>query len=132
MKEIDNYNRIMAELKKCPASQVNKLASEAINIFSLLSNILGGSGMNSRLNLSLREKHGFVYSIGSQYIPFTDTGLFVISFGTEPGQLQKSIKLVNDELRKLCEQKLGVKQLAAAKEQIWGRQQWERKATSAS
>ena len=88
--------------------------------------------MNSRLNLSLREKHGFVYSIGSQYIPFTDTGLFVISFGTEPGQLQKSIKLVNDELRKLCEQKLGVKQLAAAKEQIWGRQQWERKATSAS
>lgn len=90
------------------------------NTFYLLTNILGGSGMNSRLNLSLREKHGFVYSIGSQFVPFTDTGLFVISFGTEPSQLSKGIKLVHEELRKLREEKLGVKQLAAAKEQIMG------------
>lgn len=88
--------------------------------FFLLTNILGGGGMNSRLNLSLREKHGFVYSIGSQYVPFTDTGLFVISFGTEPTQLSKSIKVVLAELRKLREVKLGVKQLTSAKEQIMG------------
>ncbi len=42
--------------------------------FYLLNNLLGGSGMNSRLNLSLREKHGLVYSIGSSFTPFTDTG----------------------------------------------------------
>ena len=89
-------------------------------VFHLLSNILGGSGMNSRLNLSLREKYGFVYSIGSQFVPFTDTGLFIISFGTEPSQLAKSIKLVNEELRKFRDKKLGVKQLASAKEQIMG------------
>lgn len=88
--------------------------------FYLLTNILGGAGMNSRLNLSLREKYGFVYSIGSQFVTFTDTGLFVISFGTEPTQLSKSIKLVNEELRKLREEKLGVRQLASAKEQIMG------------
>ena len=76
--------------------------------------------MNSRLNLSLREKYGFVYSIGSQFVTFTDTGLFVISFGTEPTQLSKSIKLVNEELRKLREEKLGMRQLASAKEQIMG------------
>ncbi|MDZ4714499.1 MAG: pitrilysin family protein [Cytophagales bacterium] len=88
--------------------------------FFLLTNILGGSGMNSRLNLSLREKHGIVYSIGSQFIPFTDTGLFVISFGTEPSQLSRSIRLVREELRKLRDNKLGVKQLTSAKEQIMG------------
>lgn len=86
----------------------------------LLTNILGGGGMNSRLNLSLREKYGFVYSIGSQYFPLTDTGLFVISFGTEPTQLPKSIRIVQAELRKLREEKLGVKQLTSAKEQIMG------------
>ena len=76
--------------------------------------------MNSRLNLSLREKYGFVYSIGSQFVPFTDTGLFVITFGTEPTQLSKSIRLVSAELRKLRDEKMGVKQLASAKEQIMG------------
>ena len=76
--------------------------------------------MNSRLNLALREKHGFVYSIGAQFVPFTDTGLFVISFGTEPTQLKKSIELIKTELRKLRDEKLGVKQLAASKEQILG------------
>ncbi len=88
--------------------------------FYLLNNILGGPGMNSRLNLSLREKYGFVYSIGSQFVPFTDTGLFVITFGTEPTQLSKSIRLVSAELRKLRDEKMGVKQLASAKEQIMG------------
>lgn len=88
--------------------------------FFLLTNILGGGGMNSRLNLSLREKYGFVYSVGSQYVPFTDTGLFVISFGTEPTQVSKSIKIVQAELRKLREERLGVKQLTSAKEQIMG------------
>jgi len=88
--------------------------------FFLLTNILGGGGLNSRLNLSLREKYGFVYSIGSHFVPFTDTGLFVISFGTEPSQLSRSIRLVHEELRKLREGKLGVRQLTSAKEQIMG------------
>lgn len=86
----------------------------------LLTNILGGGGLNSRLNLSLREKYGFVYSIGAHFVPFTDTGLFVIAFGTEPTQLERSIRLVNDELRKLRDGKLGVRQLSSAKEQILG------------
>jgi predicted Zn-dependent peptidase len=88
--------------------------------FYMLTSILGGSGMNSRLNMALREKHGFVYSIGAQYVPFTDTGLFVISFGTEPSQMKKGVALVKQELKKLCDEPLGVKQLASSKEQILG------------
>ncbi len=96
------------------------LSHERRSPFYMLTNILGGGGMNSRLNMALREKHGFVYNIGAQFVPFTDTGLFVISFGTEPSQLKKSIELVKKELQKLREEKLGVKQLAATKEQILG------------
>ncbi len=96
------------------------LKDEQRGAFYLLNNILGGPGMNSRLNLTLREKHGFVYSIGSQFVPFTDTGLFAITFGTEPTQLNKSIRLVGEVLRKLREEKMGVKQLSSAKEQIMG------------
>jgi predicted Zn-dependent peptidase len=88
--------------------------------FYMLTSILGGSGMNSRLNLALREKHGYVYSIGAQYVPFTDTGLFVISFGTEPSQMRKSIELVKLELQKLRDTPLGARQLSSSKEQILG------------
>jgi predicted Zn-dependent peptidase len=97
-----------------------KFADEKRSPFYILTNILGGSGMNSRLNLSLREKHGLVYSIAAQYVPFTDTGLFVISFGTEPSQLEKSIVLVKQELKKLREEPLGKKQFSEAKEQMLG------------
>ncbi len=96
------------------------LADKKRSPFYMLTNILGGAGMNSRLNMALREKHGFVYSIGAQFVPFTDTGLFVISFGTEPKQMKKSIDLVKQELDKLKNAPLGVKQLAASKEQILG------------
>ncbi|MDZ7650385.1 MAG: pitrilysin family protein [Cytophagales bacterium] len=95
-------------------------SNEKRSSFYMLTSILGGSGMNSRLNMALREKHGFVYSIGAQYVPFTDTGLFVISFGTEPSQMKKGVALVKQELKKLCDEPLGVKQLASSKEQILG------------
>ncbi|NBP69927.1 MAG: insulinase family protein [Cytophagia bacterium] len=88
--------------------------------FYLLVNMLGGSGMNSRLNLSLREKYGYVYSIDAHYIPYADTGLFAIFFGTEPKQLDRCIKLVKKELDRFREKKLSQKQLDEAKEQIKG------------
>lgn len=88
--------------------------------FFMLVNILGGSGMNSRLNWALREKYGYVYSIGANYFPFSDTGLFMISFGTEPSQMNKSLELISNELKRLKDNLLGVKQLNAAKEQLLG------------
>jgi len=88
--------------------------------FYMLTSILGGSGLNSRLNLALREKHGYVYSIGAQYVPFTDTGLFAITFGTEPKQLKRSLALIKQELKKLYDAPMGVKQLSSSKEQLLG------------
>lgn len=96
------------------------IKDERRSAFFMLVNILGGSGMNSRLNWALRERHGYVYSIGSNYFPFSDTGLFMISFGTEPTQMGKSLYLIKEELRKLREEPLGVKQMNAAREQLFG------------
>jgi len=88
--------------------------------FFMLVNLLGGPGLNTRLNLALREKYGFVYSIEAHYAPFTDTGLFAIYFGTEPSQLNKSTDLVIKELKKLREKPLGIVQLNKLKAQVCG------------
>lgn len=86
----------------------------------LLNNMLGGPGMNSRLNVSLREKHGLVYSVESNLTSYTDTGVQSIYFGTDPKNMEKSLRLVNAELAKVREIKLSTSQLAAAKKQLTG------------
>ena len=88
--------------------------------FFMLMNLLGGPGMNSRFNLSLREKYGFVYSIEGNYTPYLDTGFMGIFFGTEPKQLSKSISLINKELRKVRETPLSTLQLHQTKVQLMG------------
>ncbi|REE05795.1 M16 family metallopeptidase [Marinoscillum furvescens] len=88
--------------------------------FFLLVNILGGPSMNSRLNLSLREKHGFVYGIDANYTPYFETGSFGIYFATDPKNLKKSLKLVQKELDLLKQKPMGNLQLHKAKQQLKG------------
>jgi len=86
----------------------------------LLNNILGGPGMNSRLNLNIREKYGFTYNIESFYNGYSDTGVFGIYAGTDPGTIDRTLKLIYKELKKLREKPLGDMQLKKAKRQILG------------
>ncbi len=86
----------------------------------LLNNILGGPGMNSRLNVSLRERSGLVYNVEANLTSYTDTGVFCIYFGTEHQQVERCIRLVKKELKRLCDKPLSAAQLAAAKKQIIG------------
>jgi len=86
----------------------------------LLNNLLGGNGLNSRLNLALREKHGIAYTIESNYSTYSDLGIFSIYFGTDPQNVDKGFALIDKELKKLCEQKLGTLQLRNAKRQMLG------------
>ncbi len=86
----------------------------------LLNNLLGGPGLSSRLNMGIREKYGFAYSLESNYHYYSDTGLFSIYFGTDEKYLNRVGKLVEKELSKLIEQPLGVRQLDKAKRQIIG------------
>ena len=86
----------------------------------LLNNILGGPGMNSRLNVALRERSGLVYQVEANLTSYTDTGVFSIYFGTEHEDLDRCIRLVRKELKRLCDKPLTDAQLRAAKKQIIG------------
>lgn len=86
----------------------------------LLNNLLGGPGMNSRLNVSLRERKGLVYTVESNLVSYTDTGTFSVYFGCDPKDVNTCIRLVRKELRRLCEQPLSPVQLKAAQKQIIG------------
>ena len=88
--------------------------------FFMLTNLLGGPSMNTRLSMALREKHGLVYAIDAEYQSYTDTGLFAIYFGTEPRQLNRAISYTMKELKSLREKPLGTMQLHRAKEQLMG------------
>lgn len=86
----------------------------------LLNNLLGGPGMNSRLNVSLRERKGLVYTVESNLVSYTDTGTFSVYFGCDPKDVDTCVRLVRKELRRLCDQPLSDTQLKAAQKQIIG------------
>lgn len=86
----------------------------------LLNNILGGPGMNSRLNVSLREKHGLVYHVESNITTYTDTGVFAIYFGADPKNRDKGMQLMHSELTRLRNEKISNRQLSMAKKQVFG------------
>lgn len=86
----------------------------------LLNNILGGPGMNSRLNISLREKRGYVYNVDSNMTSYSDTGIFSIYFGCDKRNAGKCLNLIHKELATLRNNKLTTSQLAAAKKQLIG------------
>ncbi|WON96404.1 MULTISPECIES: pitrilysin family protein [unclassified Sphingobacterium] len=86
----------------------------------LLNNMLGGMGMGSILNLSIREKYGIAYTIESNYTIFSDTGLFSIYLGTDEEKVEKAKKLVFKELTKLSEQPLSETAVKKAKQKFIG------------
>lgn len=87
---------------------------------AMISNLLGGPSMNTRLNMTLREKMACVYSIDAHYAAYSDTGLFSIFYGTEEKNLLKSKKAIFRELDKMVKIPLGAVQLHKLKEQMLG------------
>ncbi len=113
--ELDTYqSHCILGNRAYDISHKNRLPLELIN------NILGGPGMNSRLNLALRERHGYTYNIESFYSAYSDTGVMGIYFGTEKEKIEKSLKIIKAEIKKLQTKKLGVLQLEKAKKQMIG------------
>jgi predicted Zn-dependent peptidase len=86
----------------------------------LLNNILGGPGMNSRLNISLREERGLVYAVDSTAASYTDTGVFCIYFACDSDSTAACLRLIDRELKRLRERRLTDLQLYAAVKQLKG------------
>ena len=121
------YEKIKEILHKDTSQAHVMMGCRAYNAYSekrtalyLLNNMLGGPGMNSKLNVSLRERRGLVYNVESNLTSFTDTGLFSIYFGTDPDNIKQCIRLVERELNALRSKQLTENQLSAAKKQLIG------------
>lgn len=86
----------------------------------LLNNMLGGPGMNAKLNLALREHNGLVYTVESTMVSYGDTGTWSIYFGCDEHDVKRCLRLVRKELNKFMQKPLSDAQLKAAKKQIKG------------
>ena len=100
--------------KAYPLGHENQLA------MFLLNNILGGGSLNSRLNLSLRESKGLVYTVESNYTPLSDAGYWCIYWACDPEDYDQSLALVRQELDKLCTTPLSESGLRQALQQLRG------------
>ena len=88
--------------------------------FSLLNNILGGPGMNSLLNLDLREHRGLVYTVESNLGLLSNTGLMCIYYGCDPEDAELCRQLILERLHSLASDPLSERFVRAAKKQYIG------------
>lgn len=114
MKRCTHQNHVMIGCAGYPASDQRRTG------LYLLNNILGGPGMNSRLNMALREHSGLVYNVESSITSYTDTGVFKIYFGVDAHDVERGVELALGELQRLCERPLSAYNLTAAKKQLIG------------
>lgn len=86
----------------------------------LLSNILGGPAMTSRLNVALRERAGLVYNVESHYSAYPDRGLWQTYFGCDPHDVERCRHLLEREIQHLIDAPLTPAQLRTAQKQFKG------------
>ncbi len=86
----------------------------------LMNNILGGPGMNSRLNMNIREKFGYTYHVESAYVTYRDTGMFHVYFACERKFFDKCVQLVESEFKKLRDHAISGNWLTRYKYQLKG------------
>jgi predicted Zn-dependent peptidase len=94
--------------------------SESRIPMSLLINLLGGPALNSRLNLTVREKYGLAYTVEASYNTYADTGFWQIYLGSESKNIDKAVELIYKEVKLLETKELTSIQLHRAKEQLKG------------
>ena len=116
-KVVNRRTHQMHLLTGCPAPTIYDEDKVA---FTLLNNIIGGPAMNSRLNVAIREHYGFCYSIESQYVPFSDAGLFYIYAGIDVDAYERVRDLIEREMRHFIDTPLSPLQLHAAQRQLIG------------
>jgi predicted Zn-dependent peptidase len=124
---IESFNSFQLEEKKANFQSHIVLGGrgpsyidEDRKVMALLINVLGGPAMNSRLNLSVREKFGYAYNVEAGFSSYSDTGIWSVYLGTDKKHVKKVMKLVHKEIKSLCCDGLTDEELELAKEQIKG------------
>ena len=86
----------------------------------LLNNILGGPGMNSLLNVELRERRGYVYTVESTLTLLSDCGWMEIYLGCDPDDVKSSLRVIEHITHRLSNELLPERRLEAYKKQYCG------------
>lgn len=118
--QIVTYQRHTHQVHVMMGGKAYPIGHEKQLTLYLLNNILGGGALNSRLNLSMREKRGLVYTVESTYTPLSDTGYWSVYFACDKEDKDTCIQLVMNELKQLREIPLTESQLNRAKHQLHG------------
>lgn len=116
-KSVNRHTHQVHALIGCEAPNIY---ADSKTAFSLLNNIIGGPAMTSRLNVAIRERYGFCYTIESQYSPFSDSGLFYIYAGIDADSQERATRLILEELDRMAQHPLTLRQLRAAQQQYIG------------
>ncbi len=89
--------------------------------YALLTNILGGPGMNSLLNVALRERRGLVYSVEASAAWYTDCGAFTVYYGCDPADTPRCRRLVEQCIGSIADgSAISARRLEQAKRQYLG------------
>ena len=127
--KIKNSEDEIIKITKDDASQaqiiqgwlIDSFNSELCAKYAVLNNILGSSGLSSRLFVNLRDKQGLAYTVRSQYETLLHSAIFNMYIGTAPTNIKKSLDGFKDELQKLADVPPNEEELQGAKENIQGR-----------
>ncbi|MEE0979287.1 MAG: insulinase family protein, partial [Muribaculaceae bacterium] len=101
-------------------ARIPGMFSKERHVYAMLNNILAGPGMNSLLNVKLREKRGLVYSVESSTSVYTDSAALTIYYGCDPDDNKKCLRLVTDTLRHLADKPLSPRGVQKAQRQYLG------------
>ncbi len=101
-------------------TRISDMYSPKRYAMSLLTNILGGPGMNSQLNVALRERRGLVYTVDASTALLSDTGLFTIYYGCDAEDVERCRRIATDIIERQAEHILSARQLEDAKRQYIG------------
>lgn len=101
-------------------ARIGSASSPDRYVSALLANILGGPGMNSLLNVALRERRGLVYSVDASRTTFSDCGTMTIYYGCDPHDNERCRRLVESTITSVADGIISERKLEAAKKQYLG------------
>ncbi|WP_303328221.1 pitrilysin family protein [uncultured Muribaculum sp.] len=121
LEPFDKYNHIGShQCHTLMGARIPGMFANEKHTFALLNNIIGGPCMNSLLNIELRERHGYVYSVDSSTSLFSDCGELTVYFGCDPEHTAPCRKIVTEIFNRLASKQMSERALNAAKKQYLG------------
>ncbi len=116
---VSSHYKELEQVHICLGGPAPDLSSELRFAAAVLSTILGGN-MSSRLFQEIREKRGLAYNVYSFLSSFADAGMIGVYLGTDAKQVNRALKVIHREIRKIRQGKISKADLKATQEHLIG------------